>query len=994
MTGWTSRVSCVFAVALLSAGGAQAQGVPTPPVVAISFELPPGVEVAEVAPLLDLEVGAPLSRRAVRRSVRILYESRRWRQVRVYARPQGRGVHLSFALDPEARVHSVGVTGLTRVSEGRALGWVGLGLGERYTPARAEAGAARLTQQLRRFGHLQAEVEPQAQTHPDGRVQVVFQVREGPRAPLRSVLLSGRDGRAPAPISLIEAMGLRVGDFFELGEEEQLRARVLQALKAQGYLEARVGRLEAEPDPAGGAALVVPLEAGPVVTVRFVGNRWISAQRLEAALELPQDEAVGPEDLSAGAQRLTRLYRGRGFPWAEVRGARVSGRGDTAELRFTVQEGPFEPVAGLTFPGAWALDARELEEAICDSLATRAPPPPARVTEERLRHFGGWRGRPSRDLTLPRLGPCEIFDADGYALAREVLMDRYGQRGYLSVQVGEPRLRRDTRGRVWVEIPVEEGVQVVVSAVEFEGVSSLEPPRLLALVPITPAGPLPYRAVEEGRLALLGAYAEAGYPFAAVEAEVELDASRTSATVRYRAQEGPQVRVGRLLVRGLNRTEEALVRARLTLGPGALWRRSAIQESQASLLDLGIYRGATLSLLNRDEPAEEMDAVVTVNERRPMALELGFGVSTEDGPRTVARFDHLAFWWNSELAARAKANYPVFDLDETGLVSSGPEWQVHLGLRFPTALDARTDLIFERDYRPVYGLTRLAWSVGGARSWWGALTGSLKAELEFDDIHRDLDRLRGAVLTQQDLERLRLEEGQTLLVSVRPNLSLDLRDDRLNPRSGFFGALNLDWSHDLGVGSPIHLLRAFGAASIYVPASRRATLALSARGGHIFQLPGGSAVAIGPKRFYLGGADSLRGFPVDSVYPEDRRQALGESVIACRNTLSDELCPPTVRPIAEGERATSNGGQTYLLLKSELRFPLTAAVEGGVFVDAGNLWLEPERAQLIALRASVGAGLRLQTPVGPVALDLGVNLDPDPLLNEKIWDFHLRIGVF
>ena len=73
---------------------------------------------------------------------------------------------------------------------------------------------------------------------------------------------------------------------------------------------------------------------------------------------------------------------------------------------------------------------------------------------------------------------------------------------------------------------------------------------------------------------------------------------------------------------------------------------------------------------------------------------------------------------------------------------------------------------------------------------------------------------------------------------------------------------------------------------------------------------------------------------------------------------------------------------------------LAGSLEAGLFLDLGNLWLDPSRYRLLDLRPSAGLGLRFVTPVGPAALDLGVNLAPDRSLNERIVAPHFTIGLF
>ena len=63
-------------------------------------------------------------------------------------------------------------------------------------------------------------------------------------------------------------------------------------------------------------------------------------------------------------------------------------------------------------------------------------------------------------------------------------------------------------------------------------------------------------------------------------------------------------------------------------------------------------------------------------------------------------------------------------------------------------------------------------------------------------------------------------------------------------------------------------------------------------------------------------------------------------------------------------------------------------------MDLGNLWLDPTQLPALDLRANVGFGLRFVTPIGPAALDLGFNVEPDDRINERILAPHFTIGLF
>jgi outer membrane translocation and assembly module TamA len=75
----------------------------------------------------------------------------------------------------------------------------------------------------------------------------------------------------------------------------------------------------------------------------------------------------------------------------------------------------------------------------------------------------------------------------------------------------------------------------------------------------------------------------------------------------------------------------------------------------------------------------------------------------------------------------------------------------------------------------------------------------------------------------------------------------------------------------------------------------------------------------------------------------------------------------------------------------ELRFPVRAPLDGALFADFGNSWNDPSTISF-TIRADVGAGVRVQTPVGPLVFDYGVNVTRRPY--EDFGAFHFAIGLF
>ena len=124
--------------------------------------------------------------------------------------------------------------------------------------------------------------------------------------------------------------------------------------------------------------------------------------------------------------------------------------------------------------------------------------------------------------------------------------------------------------------------------------------------------------------------------------------------------------------------------------------------------------------------------------------------------------------------------------------------------------------------------------------------------------------------------------------------------------------------------------------------------------------------------------NTVRGFQQDEVVPEDLAQKL-------RNGEIPDIDAVGVR-----------GGNLYVNPRVELRIPLTELFSTGIFVDGGNVWSDASSLEsfgdLFNLRYAAGAGIRLETPLGPIALDYGFKLVRHPW--EDLGALHFSIGLF
>ncbi len=559
-----------------------------------------------------------------------------------------------------------------------------------------------------------------------------------------------------------------------------------------------------------------------------------------------------------------------------------------------------------------------------------------------------------------------------------------------------------------VQIPIKLGPRARLWDVSFEGNQILVETQLFEVAELPLGEPVSQVELEKARRRLLDEYAERGFAFATIEQRIELSPDRTRARVRFVISERGQVRVKDIVVRGARRTNESLILSRVAFDEGDVYKRSDVRATEERLATLGVFSSVTVGLEDPEVFATEKVVVVTVHERAPQYLDVRPGFSTGDGFRVMLEYGHRNLGDQAiKLTLRVQLgllpDFLIFERDVRARFQALPLQQrlerrdtvsiefpeVGLGPLFPLGID----LVDVRDNSRDFGLTKEA-TIGtlSYRPTTRFVT-QVGGSLELNDariFESGVDIAQYIQSNQNQSFRLRVPDGRTYAIAERTSITWDRRDNPFDATKGTFASASLEHVHaapaDTSATITSDFLRLTSRVAGYVRLSEGGlALALSFRWGYNIQLKNLSQTY--PDRlFYFGGVDSIRGFLQDSVIPED----LAERIIAGQKIAGQPGVDP--KTILTADEVPIRGGNVLLNPRMELRIPLGGVFQTAVFLDAGNLWLLPSTVQPYKLRYAAGTGLRANTPVGPLALDIGMNLD------RRQWEdpfaFHFSIGLF
>ena len=218
-----------------------------------------------------------------------------------------------------------------------------------------------------------------------------------------------------------------------------------------------------------------------------------------------------------------------------------------------------------------------------------------------------------------------------------------------------------------------------------------------------------------------------------------------------------------------------------------------------------------------------------------------------------------------------------------------------------------------------------------------------------------------------------VSQGQLSAISI--DAGRNTTGNILDARRGYVAALHLEQAGRWLAGDyNYYALTAEG--RYYHTIFGRAVVAVRGRIGSIdplnHEISGGeeAALEIGVpfhKRYFLGGATNLRGWGRFDVSP-----------------LSGAGLPI--------------GGHAFMDFSTEVRVPIWGKLGGVIFLDGGNVWTKPWDINANDLYYDVGPGLRYNTPIGPIRVDFGYQLNriPGLLVNgepePRRYRIHFSIG--
>ncbi|MBO5723077.1 MAG: outer membrane protein assembly factor BamA, partial [Lentisphaeria bacterium] len=600
-----------------------------------------------------------------------------------------------------------------------------------------------------------------------------------------------------------------------------------------------------EPMKNGELALKFSLKLHPRVTeVIFDGNQKYETEELAKLVNIGIDSPLNDRALRDGASALREFYRDKGYYDAEIAPVLERGKDNTVKVIFRIKENLKLKVNDVVFENNTVFSSWNLRHSIAN----------------RYSYFNF--------MSFLNLG---LLDREALEIDKVRIRDMYWNKGYLDFKIEETKIVPDESDPEFVNIifKLHEGEPYIVNAIAVEGAKSFSEDEVKSLIAVTPGETFDYQKELASRSAILDLLHSDGFADAGCTVRREADYATHSARLVFVITEGRKYTVDQVMIVGNEYTLDKVIRRELVLYPGDPADENLLDVSKSRLMNMDMFESVEAGFTNSDA-LNEKNAVIKVKEKNAYDVRVGAGFSDVDS-----------------LFGVLEASSRNFDITNPANYFRGGgqrlRMQAALGLeRAALNFDFTEPWLFDMPLRlDLSAYLRESIYEYWDETRWGARAGLSKKF--FDDFTRatlayKFEQVNVHNMSHRMAPETRAERGRDWVSEFSLELDRTTLDSLTDPRNGY--QLNL-----LGAISP----KIFGSSEDFYRAEAKAlyvksffdnaiTFQLGARLGMVDNFRSKPAPIY--ERYFLGGSNTLRGFPYREVSPVDSngREVGGQSM--------------------------------------------------------------------------------------------------------------------
>ena len=705
---------------------------------------------------------------------------------------------------------------------------------------------------------------------------------------------------------IVGRVGTKVGSPFSPNR----LAEDIRAIFALGYFDDV--QLKVEDFEGGLKVTFIVVERPFVRDVQFAGNKKLDTATLTEKIDLKLGAVYNPVEVTRAAEKLKDFYEEEGYFEVQVTpDATKLPDGDVA-VTFRIAEGRKITIEEIVVEGAKGLTPKQIKAVM--------------ATQERQYYI--LRGTVER----------QKLDDD-----RDRIVALYNDHGYIQARVESADAIVDKeRARVTIRIVVVEGPQFTVGGIDITGNNVVPVEEIRRRIPFKTGDVFSRSKVRDSIAGIQALYGTIGRASADVNPQSSQDTANRRINLTYEINEGPEVFVERINITGNTRSQEKILRREIPMHEGDFYTSAKLERARQRLNNLGYFEQVKATT----SPGSAKDKIIVnieVTERPTGLFSIGGGYSSADSfiaTLDLSQRNFLGRGWELFLRVRAGAADPA------------GHHRLHRALALRPAAVRRL-----RSLQQPPDLQRLHRQFPGRRR---PLRASARRLLPLEPHLPHHPGRHQRPRRQRQLQPPGARKGSASPPSWAAAVTRDTRDSAFEPTRGSIASVGADFA-GVGFGDSKFVRGLVNIASFY---NIWLDHVISGRAQGAYMVGWSKDPVPLFERFYLGGANSLRGFKARQVSPVD----------------------------GSGTRV---GGTIQLLGNVEYTVPLFFGVRAAVFYDVGQVY-GPDTSfgttfDLGDLRHNAGLSLRWASPFGPLRIDYGIKLDRRK--DESMGEFQFSVGA-
>jgi outer membrane protein insertion porin family len=936
-------------------------------VTAVEIAGRPNLDSSKLIPLLQQKAGEPFDKQKVDESVTTLKSEGNFTEVQLQVEPEANGVRVLMILEPAIWFGMFEFPGAERFPYSKLVQIANYPPQAPYNAGDVQKDSDALLRYFQQQGYFEAEVRPQLDLDTvHNLANVKFVVSLNRRAKFGTVDIANTTPEQAATMTKslqgikarVKGAAIRPGKNYRRATLDNAQQYLQKGLEKKDKLAAQVklsgAAYTAETNRAD---IHFDVKEGPTIHVQVKGAHLWSWKK-KSLLPVYQGVGVDPELVQEGREALVSYFQGKGFFDVDV-DSQFQRQESADTIVYTITKGKKHKVTAVSVAGNSQVKTAAL-------------------------------------MDLVTVKKSHLFSPGNYSekLVRasvKNLTALYQSEGFSNAQVTSSVSKKD--GNLTVAFHVVEGPRDIVSSLKIEGADTFPESKFApGGLKLAEGKPYSQKSVESDRASIVAHYLQAGYLTSSFRqtATVASKSDPHHIIVVYHIYEGPQVFTQDVLTLGRVRTQQMLINRDVsTIVPGHPLTEGQLLTSESNLYNhTGVFDWAEVDPRSQITTQTKEDVLVKVHEAKRNTMTYGFGFeiinrggSVPSGTVAVPGLPPVGLPSNfttsetTYYGPRGTFQYTRNNVRGKGESLSATGFAGRLDQRVAgyyidpqfrwSKWGATTSILVEKDEEnPVYSSQ--------------VENGSYQLQRFLDKKKVDAFFLRYS-FSQTDLTRILIpglvlpQDQHVRLSTIAANLTHDTRDNPLDAHKGTLQSIELDFN-TTKLGSSVDFAKLTGQVAYYRPMFHNIVWANSIRIG-LAQPFSNSRVPVS-EAFFTGGGNTLRGFPLLSAGPQRQVQVCSSG----SSTDCSYIQVPT-------------GGNEQLILNTEARIPLPIKQGLGlvVFYDGGNVFPSVGFHDFTSLYSNnVGLGLRYATPVGPVRIDLGHNLNPVPGI--KSTQYFVSIG--